>query len=235
MSQYLRRECDLPAVAEMIQAVHVPSIAEWRWGTLHKATITIAEVLPTLIAHFEACFFKFANAADPVKMKKCAQALACPVWRWRFDFVLWYCDWVCSLQSWGQGCECHSPGDSTQCRWKGRRLPQAAAVVGERLQMGLDEASSWNLHRFAGQLGRQDDLLELQLCVRTSVHLANLRFDYLQKIPWLLSRILEPGIREQCLDQWDSCSPDGHHRTSVRFLSPGSPLRRAIDELSPHV
>ena len=50
------RGVQLPVVAEMIEQVRVPSIAKWRWSTLHTAVDPLAGVLPTLSTHFDANF-----------------------------------------------------------------------------------------------------------------------------------------------------------------------------------
>ena len=87
-----------------------------------------------------------------------------------------------------------------------------------QLILGLEQANNWDVDQWAAS-GGQSDIEELQLCVRTTVHLARLRFDYLHKIPWLLVRVLEPGTKEVVLAQWASCLPDEHYRISQRFLS----------------
>ena len=55
---HLREDVQLPVIAEMIEQVRVPSIAEWRWGTLHTDGDALAGVLPTLSTHFDADFSK---------------------------------------------------------------------------------------------------------------------------------------------------------------------------------
>ena len=57
------------------------------------------------------------------------------------------------------------------------------------------------------------------------------KFSYLNQLPWLLARVLGPGVKGQCLQQWASCRPEQHHRLTRHFLSPASRLRQAIDYL----
>ena len=58
LCMHLREDVQLPVIAEMIEQVRVPSIAEWRWSTLHTAGDALAGVLPTLWTHFDADFFQ---------------------------------------------------------------------------------------------------------------------------------------------------------------------------------
>ena len=51
LCMHLREDVQLPVKAGMIEQVRVPSIAEWRWGTLHTAVDALAGVLPTLSTH----------------------------------------------------------------------------------------------------------------------------------------------------------------------------------------
>ena len=107
-----REDVQLPATAEMIEQVRVPSIAEWLWGTLHTAVDAFAGVLPTLSTHFDANLFK--NARDPVTITRCKSALQASAWAWQFQFVLWFTTWFCGIQRWGRGCACHP--DETECQ-----------------------------------------------------------------------------------------------------------------------
>ena len=144
LCMHLREDVQLPVIAEMIEQVRVPSIAEWRWGTLHTAVDALAGVLPTLSTHFDANSFK--NARDPVTITRCKSALHSTAWAWQFQFVLWFTTWICGIQRWGRGCACHS--DETECKWKGRRLPEAAVFVDRELSRGLQEAESWTKDTF---------------------------------------------------------------------------------------
>jgi hypothetical protein len=67
-----------PAISEMVQNVTVPSIAEWRWGTLFQACGNIDKVLNTLRTYWNPDLFK--NAQDPVKLKKMGASLSSSLW-----------------------------------------------------------------------------------------------------------------------------------------------------------
>ena len=165
LCKHLREDVQLPVIAEMIEQVRVPSIAEWRWGTLHTAADALAGVLPTLSTHLDANLFK--NARDRVTITRCKSALHSTPWAWQFQFVLWFTTWICGSQRWGRGCACHS--DETECKWKGRCLPEAAVFVDRELSRGLQEAESWTNDTFQTTVSEHLDLVR---CVRVSYHMA---------------------------------------------------------------
>eukprot|EP00959_Pyramimonas_sp_CCMP1952_P372208 7794262-Pyramimonas_sp.AAC.1 len=53
----------------------------------------------------------------------------------------------------------------------------------------------------------------------------------MDRIPHLLSRLHEPGIRYRCVEQWGQAPAHQHHRVSRGFLMPGSLLRGQVDAL----
>ena len=194
LCKHLKEDVQLPVTAEMIEQVRVPSIAEWREGSLHTAVDALAGVLPTLSTHFDAKLFK--NVRDPVTITRCKSALHSTAWAWQFQFVL---SWICGIQRWGRGCACHS--NETECKWKGGRLPVAAVFDDRELSRGLQEAESWTKDTFQTTVSEHLDLVR---CVRTSYHMAGKKFAYLQKLPWLIVRIFEPGVKKECLRQCSS-------------------------------
>lgn len=56
---------------------------------------------------------------------------------------------------------------------------------------------------------------------------------YLDKVPYLLARLHEPGVRARCLDQFGLVDPDGHHRLTRWFLDADHPdgLRQDVDRM----
>ena len=155
----------------------------------HTAVGALAGVLPTLSTQFDATSFK--NAWDPVTITRCRCALHSTAWAWQFQFVLWFTTWICGIQRWGRGCACHS--DETECKWKERRLLEAAVFVDREVSRGLQEAESWTKDTFQTTVSEHLDLVR---CVRASYHMAGKKFAYLQKLPWLIVRIFEPGVKK---------------------------------------
>ena len=229
----------LVAISEMLDAVRVPSIAEWRWGTLNSAMKSLSLVLGTLRQHYDPSLFK--NSKDPVKTRKVASSLRSVAWAWQFKYVAWFCDWIVTAQSWGKGSaelervrrglaesDDESGYDSMRC---GRRLPEAEDYIRSHLQIGLDEAASWQLCSFPGCSNADLDFLKTS--VRYSFALATKRFQYVSMLPWLLAKLPQAGVKQRCLDQY--ASHDGHHPLTLKFLSydDESGLRRHIDNMNP--
>ena len=219
----------LAAAAEVIQGVSMPSIAEWRWGTLWEACRSLQAVLGTIQHYFSLAVF-----GDPKTINKtltlCSNTLKCPDWTWQFQYVAWFCDWICSLQSWGRGSKYHdnAKGDAGDVDplWRGRRLGEAEEFVKQSLQQGLSACNSWSVEYFGCG---HSSLLELQRCTRSAFHLAQLRHDYLSKLPWILVHLLKPGGKSRCVRAYESCS--GHHPLSDRFFAADGPLRPHVDAL----
>ena len=94
----------------------------------------------------------------------------------------------------------------------------------------LREAESWDEHRWGiGHLG----LLQQQGAIRATYHLFHRKFRWLDRLPYLLVRLAEPGIARRCLEQFDSCSVEEHHRASIKFLGEQSQLRGDILQIAP--
>ena len=135
-----------PGVAEMIAGITVPSIAEWRWGTLSQAMGLIQLVPSTLRHHWDQSIFK--NTKDPVKLKKVGASLISPNWSLQLDFIYWLATWLCKLQGWGKGCRARELAATTDSpssydhMLNGGRLPEAEDLVNKHLEAGLVECNS---------------------------------------------------------------------------------------------
>ena len=219
-------------ISSMIKNVSMPSIAEWRWGTLRAACLAIDGVLETIREHFDHRQFK--NAKDPITMKKAADSLASPSWMSDFKFVLWFTQWICEIQSWGKGCsqqeaakaEGHTHYDHMH---NGRRLPEAEMYVDSKLNADLRASNLWNLNSFSGI--SQEKLSMLQVCVRGTFVLAKIRHQYLSTVPWLLARLLQPGVKQRCIDLYNANTQ--HEPLTHMFLHPDGELRAHVDALAP--
>ena len=226
-----------PVISELIQGVHVVGIAAWRWGTLHTAVSSLDKVIATLAVHWDESLF--ANAKDPVTLKKASKALASATFRWQFKFVVFFCDWICRIQAWGKGCAALERAKATgtehlltdrdrmQC---GRRLHEAECYVQAELNRGLREANGWTAESFGFGCSFLD-IDALKVCCRASFALAQKRHTYLGLCPWLLARLDEPGIKRRCEEQY--ASHQGHHPLTFYFLAPDGPLRPHVDLIQP--
>ena len=224
------RSAGASGVAALLTSASFPSFAEWRWGTLHSCMVEMHKFLDSLIAHFDPA--PFHRSRDATGLQSMCAAFACPTWRLQTDFVAYMCQWLVSLQQWCSGCSCHEEqlraGQSVECVYKGRRLTAASVVVHRELDMRLAEGEAWSEHEwglgFAG-------LIELQGCMRGTIHLARRKFLWLDKIPYLFARLDQPGVAAQCCQQWTEVTAEQHHRVSSLFLMPGGQLRAEIDRL----
>lgn len=223
------------AACAMIQAVSLPSIAEWRWGTLHSACQELSKVLGTLRVHFDVSLF--GNARDPSRLQKAASAIASSAWAWQFKYIMWFCNWICSIQAWGKGSteiesrrRSRSGNDDAATidpMKTGRRLSEAEVHIQRHLQGGLDETRSWDLNTFTGC--SSEDFQYILVSVRSSYSLAMKRFEYIGLLPWLLARLPEPGIRDRCVTQYRTYTK--HHPLTDKFLAPDGELRQHVDAM----
>ena len=81
----------------------------------------------------------------------------------------------------------------------------------------------------------------IQVCVRSSHHLAWLCHEYLLRIPWKLCRLREPEVAKECIAQYDSgllhcplshylLSPDGPLRSHVKAVAAGGSVSDLLEE-----
>ena len=103
-----------------------------------------------LLMHLLACCPRCRHTSTQIHSRRRGShynyqgALHSTAWVWQFQCVLWFATWICGVQHRGRGCACHS--DETECKWKGRRLPEAAVFVDRELSRGLQEAAGPRMH-----------------------------------------------------------------------------------------
>ena len=116
-------------------------------------------------------------------------------------------------------------GQEIDCPHKGRRLDQAFIKASSVLDEVLSECNAWAEGECfeCGTFRR-----EAQASVRGMTVIARKKIKYLDTVPWLLTRLLSPGIRERALNQYASKRKEQHHPISVMFLDESG-------ELYPHV
>ena len=111
-------------------------------------------LLESFINCFDAGWFK--GYKEKSVLSKVTQALTSLAWLQQYRFVLWLCEWLMGIQSWGQGCECHEAdllaGKEVKCYFKGKRLRRAFTWTMARLREGLEDANSWGVSRFGGTI-----------------------------------------------------------------------------------
>lgn len=225
------RRRGLGGAASVLESARFPNFAEWRWGTLLKCCDALSGILDTLREHFDAQLFH--ESRDRTGISNMLTALNSGQWKDQFCFVHWLCKWLGGIMQWGRGCACHEKalraGADIACDKKGRRLNEAFKFATHELQRGLEEANAWGPKSTSSG---GSFWLECQAAVRATFELGTRKIKFLDKVPYLLARLAEPGVRQRCLDQWESCDPAGHHRVTVEFLSPAGALRRHIDAMN---
>ena len=223
---------NLAAVAEILLNSKFPSFAHWRWGTLEDCVMSLGRLLLTLMQHFQAAWLR--NSREGEHVRQMARALSSAQFLWQFKFVQWYCSWLGHIMRWGTGCACHeqalNAGEDVECHMKGRRLKEAYAYACAQLADGLREANDWTADHF--NCG-DHELPLLQGCVRGVFHVSHVKIAFLDKIPWLLARLNEPGVSTKCLQQWQSVGRRHHHPASTYVLEQGCQLRQDVEAIDP--
>ena len=111
----------------------------------------------------------------------------------------------------------------------GRRLPEAEMYVDSKLNAGLQASNLWNLNLFGGI--SQEKLSMMQVCVRCTFVLAKIRHQYLSTVPWLLARLLQPGVKQRRIDLYNANTQ--HELLTHKFIHPDGELRAHVDALAP--
>ena len=220
-------ERGFPIISSMISKVRIPSIAEWRWGTLHRACKQLSTIMDTLRSYWAPDLF--ANAKDAKTLRQVGLALNSVRFRWQFKFVHFFSSRIVRIQSWGKGSRALEAGLPVDPMSLGRRLSEAGPYVESAFRSMLSEAAEWDSASFEGASLRDIDCMKA--CVRASYTLAQDRHSCLNKIPWLFARLDQPGVAGQCVVQYESHS--GHHALTEMIMKPGSALRCHVDQIQP--
>ena len=97
------------------------------------------------------------------------------------------------------------------------------------LQDGVAEAGTWTRASFGGH---QDLLEEAVGLYRLTLATAKAKIGFMDVVPWLLARLDHDGVRACVLQPWE-LTPLAQHRAITRlFLTPGTDLRRTIDDMA---
>lgn len=89
-------------------------------------------------------------------------------------------------------------------------------------------ASQWT----ALHLGCHAFLVSVQGVVRMVAVLGKKKFEFLDTVPYLLSRLREPGIRDRCLAQFAEAPAAKHDKVSIYMLEPTSKFGRMVRALN---
>ena len=209
-----------------------PSFAEWRWSKLLVCCRCLRRIWRSLVNSFDAR--PFQQDRDRARLADVLAALGSASFTRQLDFVLWFCEGICTIQNWGSGCSCHEEygqiAPNVQCNQKGRRLKQAWPYATESLRRLLDESNQWSLAEFDG-----DVMLwrTAQGCMRKAFVYARSKIQFLDTLPYNLVRVDTPGVRDQCVAQWGLAPPNVHHNVTRTWMDPAQSLRAHVDNIAP--
>lgn len=129
---------------------------------------------------------------------------------------------VCYLQ------EALLAGQAVDCSQKGRLLHLCWQKANHTMDLALQECNSWSPRFFGNPM---DLATELVGCVRLSVALGRRKMLWASELPYMLSRLVMPGVAAQALAAFQNHPEDQHHPVSIRILGAASPLRALVEGL----
>ena len=148
------RQRGFDGLADTIEKVTFRGFAHWRWGTLKFDVVVLHTFIRSLIDTFDPSIF--AGTAEPRRLRNVCAAFASAAWLDRLEFVLWYCDWLGTIQEWTGMCDCaehqaaYIAREHVDCVKKGRRIRTAYTYAMRKLREGLRQANTWQPDNFGG-------------------------------------------------------------------------------------
>jgi hypothetical protein len=211
----------LHGLADAISAVHLPLFAHWRWATLAKCCAGLEPIFESLATHFDATPFR--RCRDQPTLSKVCVALGSSAFAMHLRFATWLTGGLNEILEWIGGCLCHEDElrqrIDIKCFFRGRRVTEAYDYAKRKLTVMLDTCNGWLGEMFDGDASF---LQEAQGCVRGLYRLGLTKIDFLRRIPWLLAKLEEAGVKDEVLRQYRTGDPAHHHRVSHEFLHPDS-------------
>eukprot|EP00959_Pyramimonas_sp_CCMP1952_P071851 1500827-Pyramimonas_sp.AAC.1 len=127
-------------------------------------------------------------------------------------------------------CPCHLDeyfrGEQVECKRKGRVLPLCYNFAMERLREGLAEVNAWTPAQHGGiQLWQL-----VQGAARGAFANGQARVKPYDNIPYLFSRLGEPGIKARVLDQFNRAPAHAHDDATMHVMS--GQLRADFDAMA---
>ena len=225
----------LDGVVVLLNGLHLPSFTTWRWGKLHDICKGLVGCFRSLAVLEPKLFTYMRDKSDCVIFFGCLRSAA---WLDKLLIIEWFAHWLTPVQKWIGSCSCtvhdrdsidFDPVSKKSCKRKGRLLSRAYPYGCQALRDGVDEAQAWTVESF-----KLDHQLWIQTvgAARYASDLARKKLHDLDCIPWLLARLLEPGVKEEVLRQFAEAPIESHHPVSLEFLMPGTSMRMHVDDLN---
>ena len=164
---------------------------------LSRSCHSLEELLPLLHDHWSS--FPFLNKLrDAVGVGHAKNAVFSKGWMGEFKFTSWFANIWAGLQSWWSGCSCHeeelTSSKKIVCPLKGRRIPDAWLKVQTTLNATNAAGERWTRKSFLE--ATPEFIAELHGAVRMATVVARAKFGFLDSVPYLISRLLQPGVSQ---------------------------------------
>jgi hypothetical protein len=215
-------------LAQLLRGLRLPTFANWRWSTLKLATSALLEHWASLSERFPAHLFH--NCRDKSRFRKVMACVSGLMFDAHLRFVVWLCVAICHIQDWIGGCDCHEDeflaGVDVVCEHKGKRMNRAFTYGMECLHEMLRGIESWTPSEFHGDITMT---FEVHACIRYAFALGVEKLAYLDTVPWLFSRLDQPGIKDKCIAQWESAPRAHHHCNTISIMDPTGVIRSDLD------
>ena len=215
-------------LARVLEKLKMPNFCKWRWGTMEDCAHEYQPVHEALGEHFDPSLFR--KTRDQTMLNNVVDALGSIEFSSCLLFVCWLTKWLGSIMRWVGSCVCHQDeyknGGKVECDMKGRLLTVCYQFAKKKLDEGLAESSLWTTGTFGTS---RESLLNLKGCVRYSHSVALVKIDCFDRIPLACSRLLQPGMRDRLVKQWEESGKTDS--TCARFFEP--PLLNDVLALSP--
>ena len=194
-----------------------PHFAEWRWSTLRDVQNYIRALFPMFDEAWTFSLFKSAKAR---RIETDARSTVLdPDWRSRFYVTYDILCEMCSVRTWGSGCDCHEAqrkaGKKVVCNRQSKRLPKASWRIKLFLEMcraaqtqPLVEHSCFS-HPLSTELE-----LERSFAFRHAEGIATEHTKYLSEQPYSFALIETTADLHIALLEWRALAPDKRHRVS---------------------
>ena len=220
------------AAGQVLASVPLPLFAHWRWRTLFAAVASISKIYDTLRENFASLEF-VKRLREGSKTAALRETLSDEAFVPQMKFVSWFTAWLGGLEQWGGSCLCHPDrrsGDNLVCDRKGRLLKVAYPHAVRELDAGLADAQTWEVTEFAPlQFNFTSQVLA---AVRMTHAVAFKKLQYLDRVPYVLARWGEGGIKEKALSQFDSVAEEKHELITQHLLGRGTRTRALIERES---
>ncbi len=117
-----------------------------------------------------------------------------------------------------------------ECFYKGRNMPDLTIRSEQLFEDLLSTAQRWDDSDFAGNATWRS---QANGATKLVVTCGRRKFEFARTVPWLFSRLEEPGVAAECLRQWAAAPAPSHHPFTRQVLQEGCELRGLVESIPP--